>query len=104
MNKNINTQIIDISNTRFTTEDMEKGKTRCGNNFKITSMYFEDLKPYFPTLAMGYINTDQGWKISATWNQYGECTIGGLRMFSFDLINLNQKKNDEVKPMNVTIG
>ena len=99
MNKNINNQMIEISNTRFTTEDMEKGKTRCGNNFKITSMYFEDLKPHFPTMAMGYINTDQGWKINAIWNQFGECTIGGLRMISFDLINSNQKKEDEAKPM-----
>lgn len=104
MNKNINNQITEIYNTRFTTEEVEKGKTRCGNDFKIISLYFEDNKPHFPTSAIGYINTDQGWKINATWNQFGECTIGGLRMISFDLINSNRKKIDEVKPKIQAIG
>lgn len=104
MNKIISNQIIEISNNRFTTEEIEKCKTRCGSDFKITSMYFEDHKPHFPTMVIGDINTDQGWKISATWNQFGECTIKGLRMNSFDLINSNRNKIDEVKPMVVAIG
>lgn len=104
MNKNSNKTSNEIIDPRLSTTEMEQNHTRCGNDFKITSMYFEDHKPHFPTLAKGYINNDQGWKINATWNQFGECTIGGLRMFSFDLINPNRKKIDEVKPMIEAIG
>lgn len=104
MNKYINKPFKKDADHRFTTEEMEKSTTRFGFEFKITTLLFEDNKTQLPTKAIGSINTGQGWKIIATWNQFGECTLGGLRMFSFDLINSNQDKNDGVKPMIVTIG
>ena len=99
MNKNINTTFNNITGPRLTTEEMEQCQTRGGSVFKITSIHFEDNKPHFPTKALGHINTNQGWKLSATWNQLGECIINGLRVTSCDLIGPNRKEINNIKPM-----
>jgi len=99
MNKYINKPFEKNADHRFSTEEMEKSKTRCGFEFKITSLLFEDNKPQLPTKAMGCINTGQGWKIFATWNQYGECTVGSTPIKPFDLIKYDDQQVDELKPV-----
>ena len=99
MNKYINKPFEKDADHRFSTEEMEKSKTRCGCEFKITSLFFDDSNPQFPTKAMGSINTSQGWKIIATWNQYGECTVGSTPIKPFDLIKFEDPKAEELKPV-----
>jgi len=99
MNKYINKPFENDADHRFTTEEMEKSKTRCGYEFKITSLLFEDKQPQFPTLAIGNINTGQGWNIIASWNQYGKCTVGSTPIMPFDLIKFDDPKSDELKPV-----
>ena len=98
MNKYINKSFEKDPDHRFTTDEMEKSQTRCGCDFKITSLLFEDKQPQFPTKAVGCINTCQGWKINASWNQHGECSVGNARIEPFDLIKFNDQKVDELKP------
>lgn len=103
MIKYINKPFKKNADHRFTTEEMEKSKTRCGCEFKITSLFFDDNKPQFPTKAMGCISTGQGWKIIATWNQYGECTVGSTRIKPFDLIKYDDQQVDEQKTASIGI-
>ena len=76
---------------------MEKCQTRCGCEFKITSLFFDDLKPHCPTLVLGFINTSKGKKVLAKWNQYGQCWVSNNRHESFDLITPSQKVINEAK-------
>ncbi len=78
---------------------MEESPTRCGFDHKILSLFYDDSKPHFPTAAMGCIDTGQGWKIIATWNQNGECTVNFRRMTSFDLVTPAQREFEEAKPV-----
>jgi hypothetical protein len=81
------------SELRFSTEEMENSRLRCGCEFNITSLFFGDM-PNFPLRVLGYIRTNQGHQIRATWDQYGECTIEDQRIKSFDLIK--RYEGDEV--------
>lgn len=83
----------------LTTREMESSQTRCGCDFQITSMFFEDSNPDFPVKSIGRIKTGQGWKIFVTWNQSGECMISGSRIKSFDLVTAQQKEFDQAMPV-----
>lgn len=84
---------------RLTTHQMENSPTRCGCDHRVLSLFYDDSKPHFPTFAMGCIDTGQGGRIMATWNQHGECTVNCLRMTSFDLITPAQREIEEAKPV-----
>lgn len=90
---NISTKPKQKSKLRFSTEEVENSRIRCGCEFKISSLLFDDT-PNFPVRVLGYIRTNQGHQILATWNQYGECTFEGQRIKSFDLIK--RQVGDEV--------
>lgn len=96
---NIIKTLKDIADPRLTTREMESSQTRCGCDFQITSMFFEDLKPNFPVKTIGCIHTGQGWKIFATWNQNGECMVSGRRIKSFDLVTPDQREFDQAMPV-----
>lgn len=100
---NINKIFKEFVNPRLTTQEMENSQTKCGCEFQIITMFFDDNKPHLPTMAIGKINTGQGLKIPATWNQYGECTVNSRRVKSFDLIAPSQKEIDEAKPVIVAL-
>ena len=84
---------------RLTTHQMENSPTRCGCDHRVLTMFYDDSKPHFPTSALGSIDTGQGWKILATWNQHGECTVNFRRMTSFDLVTPAQREIEEAKPV-----
>jgi len=86
---NISTKPKQKSKLRFSTEEVENSRIRCGCEFKISSLLFDDT-PNFPVRVLGYIRTNQGHQILATWNQYGECTFEGQRINSFDLIKKSE--------------
>jgi hypothetical protein len=99
MDNNIYKFLKQTFNPRLSTRDMETSPTRCGCEYRISTMDFGDHKPHFPTLAIGAINTGQGWTIRATWNQYGECTVEKRRIRSFDLVTPAQKEINDAKPV-----
>ena len=99
MDYNIYKFLKQTFNPRLSTRDMETSPTRCGCEYRISTMDFEDDKPHFPTLAVGAINTGQGWTIRATWNQDGECTVENRRIKSFDLVTPVQKEINDAKPV-----
>ena len=88
-----------IMNPRFSVEELENSHTKCGWEFKITTMFFDDNKRHFPTQALGWIDPVQGNKIIATWNLRGECFVNGRRIKSFNLIKSTQKEIDAIKPV-----
>ena len=96
---NIKKSIKEFFKPRLTTQEMEFSETRCGCDHEIISLFFDDNKPHFPTMAMGYIDTGQVIKIMATWNQHGECMVNFRRMNSFDLLTESQKEFEEAKPV-----
>lgn len=75
-----------ISNPRFTTQEMEKSQIRCGFDFEITSMYYDDERKNHPSHAFGWVKTPAGKPILAKWNRHGECFIESVRISSFDLV------------------
>ena len=91
--------IKEIIKPRLTTHQMENSPTRCGCDHRVLTMFYDDSKPHFPTSALGCIDTGQGWKILATWNQHGECTVNFRRMTSFDLVTPAQSEIEEAKPV-----
>jgi hypothetical protein len=76
----------------FSTDDFEKGKTKCGLLHKITSLSYDDNIPHFPTRSLGCIYVPSGSPIIAKWNLHGECTVQGKRLKAFDLIKPSQQK------------
>jgi len=91
-------QIIkEIMNPRFSIEEMENSHTKCGCEFKITTLFFDDNKRHFPTQVLGWIDPEQGNKIMATWNLRGECFVNGNRIKSFNLIKSTQKEIDAIR-------
>ena len=76
----------------FSTDDLEKGKTKCGLPHKITSLFYDDNIPHFPTRSLGCIYVPSGSPIIATWNLHGECTVQSERLKAFDLIKPSQQK------------
>jgi|SRR5665647_492740 len=93
-------QIIkEIMNPRFSIEELENSHTKCGCEFKITSLFFDDNKRNFPTKVVGWINPLQEHKIIATWNQNGECFVNSRRMKSFDLVRPTLKEIEALKPV-----
>ena len=99
MRNKIHKFIKEAVNPRLTTSEMETSGTRCGCDHRISTMDFGDEKPHFPTLAVGAVNTGQGWNIGATWNQYGECSVNNRRIRSFDIITPAQKEINDAKPV-----
>jgi len=91
--------IKEIINPRFSIDEIENGHTKCGFEFKITAMFFDDNKRHFPTKALGWIDPVQESKIIATWNQHGQCWVNGKRIISFDLLRPTQKVIDAIKPV-----
>ena len=91
--------IKEIINPRFSIDEIENGHTKCGFEFKITAMFFDDIKRHFPTKALGWIDPVQESKIIATWNQHGQCWVNGKRIISFDLVRPTQKVIDAIKPV-----
>ena len=91
--------IKEIINPRFSIDEIENGHTKCGFEFKITAMFFDDNKRHFPTKALGWIDPVQESKIIATWNQHGQCWVNGKRIISFDLVRPTQKVIDAIKPV-----
>lgn len=84
--------IEDFLNPRFSTEEFELSRTQCEFNHGVTSMYYDDHIPNLPTHVIGYIQPPAGAKLQlATWNRFGECTMEGLRVKSFDLVRPNHK-------------
>ncbi len=94
---NINKKLREIVNQRLSLEELEKSQTRCGCEFQIKTMFFDDLKPHYPTLVLGIINTQKGKKVLAKWNQYGQCWISNTRIKSYDLLTPSQKVIEEAK-------
>ena len=76
----------------FSTDDLEKGKTKCGLPHKITSLFYDDNIPQFPTRSLGCIYVPGRSPIITTWNLHGECTVQGKRLRAFDLIKPSQQK------------
>jgi len=76
----------------FSTDDLEKGKTRCGLPHKITSLFYDDNILHFPTRSLGCIYVQGRSPINAKWNLHGECTVQGKRLKAFDLIKPSQQK------------
>ena len=96
---NINKTIKEIINPRFSIDEIENGHTKCGFEFKITALFFDDNKRHSPTKALGWIDPVQESKIVATWNQHGECWVNGNRIISFDLIRPTQKEIGALSPV-----
>ena len=96
---NIKKTIKEIINPRFSIDEIENGHTKCGFEFKITALFFDDNKRHFPTKALGWIDPVQESKIIATWNQDGECWVNGNRIISFDLVRHTLKEIEALKPM-----
>ena len=93
-------QIIkEILNPRFSVEELENSHTKCGCEFKITTLFFDDNKRHFPTKALGWIDPIQESKIVATWDQHGECYVNSKRIISFDLVKPTQNENDALRPV-----
>lgn len=84
---------------RFTTEELEKSKTRSGAEFEIATLIFDDKREHFPTRVLGRATNSLGVKIIVIWNQYGECIKDGGRLPEFDLVHPNQKNIDAAKPV-----
>ena len=96
---NIKKTIKEIINPRFSIDEIENGHTKCGFEFKITALFFDDNKRHFPTKALGWIDPVQESKIIATWNLRGECFVNGRRIKSFNLIKSTQKEIDAIRPV-----
>ncbi len=80
----------EIHDPRFSTEEMETGKLKCGFDFKITSMFFDDERPGLPSHAFGYVKPPNSSPIQAVWNCHGECLVNSTRLKSFDLQRTTQ--------------
>jgi hypothetical protein len=83
---------------KMSTLEMEEAHTRCGCEFGLEIMFYEDGEKEFPHKVIGYVQCpEKGWIIS-TWNKYGECTLRGAREIDFDLIRNGtiQKKIDSM--------
>ena len=96
---NIKKTIKEIINPRFSIDEIENSHTKCGFEFKITALFFDDNKRHFPTKALGWIDPVQESKIIATWNQHGECWVNGNRIISFDLVRPTLKEIEALKPV-----
>lgn len=70
---------------RFTTAEMEQSRTRCGVDFEIIEISYDD-NTRFPRWAIGFVVVDGYFDYKVTWNEYGECNVHGHRIRSFDLI------------------
>ncbi len=81
----------EIITPRFSVDELERSHTKCGCEFKMTSLFFDDNKSHYPTKILGWIDPVQGSKIIGTWNQYGECWVNCTRIKSFDLQRPTQK-------------
>jgi hypothetical protein len=75
----------EIQDPRFSTEEMETSKLKCGFDFKITSMYYDDLQKGLPSHAFGWVHPPNSVPIPAYWSKHGECMINSMRVKSFDL-------------------
>jgi hypothetical protein len=91
---NIKTIIGDFFYPRFSTAEIESSKLKCNLEFEATGFYYDDEKRGFPTHILGYIKTRKGHLLHASYNKYGECTIKGKRIKSFDLVRPSQKEID----------
>ena len=86
-----------IKNYSFSTEEMEFSRLKRDRVFEIIEMLYKDGNPGFPTMANGKVKTSGGRKISAIWNDVGECIVGGIRVKPFDLIRPTRKEIEKAK-------
>jgi hypothetical protein len=84
----------EIHDPRFSTEEMETSKLKCGFDFKITSMYYDDQQKGMPSHAFGFVRPPNCPPFLATWNRYGECLVNSTRIKSFDLQRSTQNYID----------
>ena len=82
---------------RFSTEEVESSRLRSNLIFEASSFFFDDGKKGYPTLVLGWITTTRDHLIRAAWNKYGECTVQGKRIKSFDLIRPTQGEIDSAR-------
>jgi len=92
----------DLFNPRFSTDEIESCKLKCNLHFETTDLYFDDLKPGYPTHILGFIKTPRGIDIFASWNQNGECSVNSLRVKSFDMIRPTQREMDSAKTVAIS--
>lgn len=100
---NIKQTLSEITNPRFTTEEMETSRTYCGCAFEITSLIFDDNKPHTPTIAIGYVFTPEKKRINANWNKNGECRVDGIRMKAYDLVSAAQQEIAAARNVSVSM-
>jgi hypothetical protein len=84
------TVLREIHDPRFSTAEMETGKLKCGFDFKITSMFYDDERPGLPSHAFGYVQPPNSSPLQAVWNRHGECHVNSTRIGSFDLQRTTQ--------------
>ena len=89
---------------RFTTGEMENSTTRIGYNYEIDQILYEDWEKYYPTEVTGFVKISVKEKIEVKWNQYGECTVKGVREKKYDLIRENYVQNEIDSGRNFFIG
>ena len=86
-----------IHNPRFTTEEMESSKLKCGFHFEISSMYYDDLKKDLPSHAFGWVIPPVGKPIRAVWDRNGQCLVDQVRMLTYDLARPTQSEIDSYR-------
>ena len=84
---------------RFTISELENSQTRCGCDYEIDTIVFDDELPCMPKLAKGKIIIARKIKFTAMWSKDGKCTVNGDRVKSFDLIRPEYKKSEVVRPL-----
>ncbi len=94
---NLLATLREIHDPRFSTEEMETSKLKCGFEFSITSMYYDDGQPNLPSHACGFVVPPNVKEIPAVWNRHGECLVNQVRLKSFDLIRKTQQEIDSAR-------
>lgn len=87
----------EITEPRFSTEEMETSRTKCFFDFEISSMYYDDERHHLPTHAFGWVLPPRSKPIRARWNKHGECLVNSVRLTAFDLVRQTQKEIDSAR-------
>lgn len=94
---NIKTTTDPVQNYSFSTEEIEFSHLKNNREFEIHDFLYKDGNPGFPTKVIGEVKTTEGRRISAIWNDVGECIAGGIRVKPFDLIKPTREQIETAK-------
>ncbi|MEI7526969.1 MAG: hypothetical protein WCJ95_21655 [Mariniphaga sp.] len=84
---------------RLSTLEFEECKIRCGSDFSIEVMNFDDFDHFYPHKVTGRVWESDGVGIEVAWNKYGEATVDGKCTRCYDVVRekVVQKEIDGVR-------